>query len=111
MSASSPAPGATPPAPSSSGPKIELAGIGPVVAVLEELGEDTSMPRNVRRGALAAKAELEKPRVAEDVRIASAVDRLGELANDPNLPVHGRTALWSIISQLESLSGVPEGQT
>jgi uncharacterized protein len=27
---------------------------------------------------------------------------LDDLANDPNLPIHGRTAIWSIISRLES---------
>ena len=70
---------------------------------LAQLADDTSVPRNVRRGAQSAKAELEKPRVALDVRIASAVYLLDDLANDPNLPTHGRTAIWSIISSLESL--------
>ena len=34
---------------------------------------------------------------------ASAVYVLDDLANDANLPTHGRTAIWSIISSLESL--------
>ena len=70
---------------------------------LGELAEDLSVPRNVRRGAQAAKSEIERPRVALDVRLASAVHVLDELANDPNLPTHGRTAIWSMISRLESL--------
>ncbi|HTZ61759.1 MAG TPA: UPF0147 family protein [Thermoplasmata archaeon] len=70
---------------------------------LAELAEDASVPRNIRRGAQAARDELTKPRVALDVRIASAVYVLDDLANDPNLPTHGRTAIWSIISNLESL--------
>jgi uncharacterized protein (UPF0147 family) len=37
------------------------------------------------------------------MRIANAVYVLDDLANDPNLPTHGRTAIWSIISSLESL--------
>jgi uncharacterized protein len=37
------------------------------------------------------------------MRVASAVYVLDDLANDPNLPTHGRTAIWSIISGLESL--------
>jgi uncharacterized protein len=65
--------------------------------------EDTSVPRNIRRGAQSAKDELSKPRVALDMRVASAVYVLDDLANDPNLPTHGRTAIWSIISNLESL--------
>jgi uncharacterized protein len=70
---------------------------------LAELADDPSVPRNIRRGAQSAKDELGKPRVALDVRIASAVYLLDELANEPNLPTHGRTAIWSIISGLESL--------
>ena len=74
-----------------------------IVDSLAQLADDSSVPRNVRRGAQNAKEELEKPRVAMDVRIASAVYVLDDLANDPNLPTHGRTAIWSIISSLESL--------
>jgi uncharacterized protein len=80
-----------------------VAGLEAMLASLGELAEDLSVPKNVRRGALAAKAELERRGTAADVRIASAVYRLDELANDPNLPTHGRTAIWSLISRLESL--------
>ena len=73
-----------------------------LVESLAQLAEDASVPRNVRRGAQSAKGELEKPKVALDVRLASAVTILDDLANDPNLPTHGRTAIWSIISKLES---------
>jgi uncharacterized protein len=73
-----------------------------IVDSLGQLGEDGSVPRNVRRGAVSARDELLKERVARDVRIASAVYVLDELANDPNIPTHGRTAIWSLISSLES---------
>lgn len=73
------------------------------LSTLTELADDSSVPRNIRRGAQSAKDELGKPRIALDMRIASAVYLLDDLANDPNLPTHGRTAIWSIISQLESL--------
>jgi len=69
---------------------------------LGQLAEDASVPRNVRRGAQSAREELTKSQVALDVRVASAVYVLDDLANDPNLPTHGRTAIWSIISDLES---------
>jgi uncharacterized protein len=70
---------------------------------LAELADDSSVPRNIRRGAQSARDQLSKPRVALDVRIASAVYALDDLANDPNIPTHGRTAIWSIISNLESI--------
>ncbi len=73
-----------------------------IVETLAQLSDDSSVPRNVRRGALNAKGELTKPRAPLDVRIASAVYVLDDLANDPNIPTHGRTAIWSIVSSLES---------
>jgi uncharacterized protein (UPF0147 family) len=100
---STPAPRAavapTPSAPPA-GENLALRGI---LESLGQLGEDGSVPRNVRRGAVSARDELLKARVARDVRIASAVYVLDELANDPNIPTHGRTAIWSIISSLESV--------
>jgi uncharacterized protein (UPF0147 family) len=96
------APPPTAAAPSASDP-LESPGLARIAASLDELAEDVSVPRNIRRGAKSAKVELSKPRVALDMRIAGAVYVLDDLANDPNLPTHGRTAIWSIISSLESL--------
>jgi uncharacterized protein len=103
----------TPTSPASSGgsvaapPTVSLGQESPALQrIFESLGEladDSSVPRNIRRGAQGARDALSKPRVALDVRIASAVYALDDLANDPNLPTHGRTAIWSIISSLESL--------
>lgn len=97
-----------PSAPAFAGPGIPGAGdkaeaLSRIVRSLDQLADDSSVPRNIRRGAQAAKAELSKNRVALDVRIASAVYVLDDLANDPNLPTHGRTAIWSIISDLETV--------
>jgi uncharacterized protein len=74
-----------------------------ILGSLGELAEDASVPRNIRRGAQSAKDALAKPKTALDVRVASAVYVLDDLANDPNLPSHGRTAIWTLISSLESL--------
>jgi hypothetical protein len=74
-----------------------------IIDSLNQLADDSSVPRNIRRGAQSAREELAKARTALDVRVASAVYVLDDLANDPNIPTHGRTAIWSIISSLESL--------
>jgi uncharacterized protein len=86
--------------PADSGKTLQLERI---VQSLSALSEDGSVPRNIRRGAQSAREELLKAAVAMDVRVASAVYVLDDLANDSNLPTHGRTAIWSIISNLESL--------
>ena len=74
-----------------------------VIEVLDQLAEDTSVPRNIRRGATEAKEKLLNTEDALDFRTASAVFILDELANDPNIPLHGRTLIWNIISQLETI--------
>ncbi|MFZ0698828.1 MAG: UPF0147 family protein [Thermoplasmata archaeon] len=70
---------------------------------LTQLADDPSLPRSARRAAQSAKDELAKPGTPQDVRIASAVGVLDDLANSPSLPTHGRTAIWSIMSNLESV--------
>ena len=74
-----------------------------IMEVLDQLAEDTSVPRNIRRGATEAKERLTHKEEALDLRSASAVMILDELANDPNIPLHGRTLIWNIISQLETV--------
>jgi len=73
------------------------------IDVLEQLSEDTSVPRNIRRGAADAKTRLLKSNEALDVRVAGAISIMDDLANDPNIPLHGRTLIWNIISQLETV--------
>jgi len=75
-----------------------------VIDILDNLAEDTSVPRNIRKGATDAKARLMDTKNAMDVRATSAMMILDDLANDPNIPLHGRTLIWNIISQLEVLS-------
>lgn len=74
-----------------------------ILDVLGQLAEDTSVPRNIRRGALNARELLLNEDDALDVRAASAIFILDELANDPNIPLHGRTLIWNVISQLETV--------
>ena len=66
--------------------------------------EDNSIPRNIRRGAEEVKVLLLKNADPLDVRVATATSRLDELANDPNIPLHGRTLIWNIMSRLEELA-------
>lgn len=71
---------------------------------LNMISEDSAIPRNIRRGAEEVKALLLKLDDPIDLRVASATSRLDELANDPNIPLHGRTLIWNIMSRLEELA-------
>ncbi len=71
---------------------------------LEMLMEDTSVPRNIRRSAEQIKALLTDQSKPLDIRKAKAIGTLDDMSNDPNIPLHGRTLVWNIMSQLETLA-------
>jgi uncharacterized protein (UPF0147 family) len=71
---------------------------------LSMLSEDNSIPRNIRRGSEEVKRILLNESDPIDLRVASATSKLDELANDPNIPLHGRTLIWNIMSRLEELA-------
>jgi uncharacterized protein (UPF0147 family) len=74
-----------------------------VANVLSRIVEDASVPRNIRRSAEEARDLLLNE--AEDVglRVASAIYLLEEISNDRNLPIHTRTTVWNVASELESI--------
>lgn len=74
-----------------------------VATILDMLSEDTSVPRNIRKGAKDSKERLFDKREALDLRCASVVSVLEDLSNDPNIPLHGRTLIWNATSILESI--------
>jgi uncharacterized protein (UPF0147 family) len=75
-----------------------------IIDGLNMISEDNSIPRNIRRGADEVKQILHKTGDPIDLRVASATSILDDLANDPNIPLHGRTLIWNIMSRLEELA-------
>lgn len=73
------------------------------IELLDQIAEDNSIPRNIRRGAVEAKERLMNEDEPLDVRASSVIFIMDELANDQNLPLHGRTVVWNIMSQLEAI--------
>jgi uncharacterized protein (UPF0147 family) len=71
---------------------------------LDMLYKDNSLPKNLRRGAKEAKKVLINEYEPLDVRIASAISLLDDLASDPNMPLHGRPSIWGILGKLEGLT-------
>ncbi|MFA5945219.1 MAG: UPF0147 family protein, partial [Candidatus Thermoplasmatota archaeon] len=56
------------------------------------------------RGAEAIKALLTDQSQPLDVRKSKAIGTLDDMANDPNIPLHGRTLVWNLMSQMETLA-------
>ncbi|MCL4327342.1 MAG: UPF0147 family protein [Thermoplasmata archaeon] len=75
-----------------------------VINLLDELSQDTSVPKNVRKHASDSKTVLNRASQSLDLRCATVISKLDELTNDPNVPQLGRTSLYTIISKLEALA-------
>lgn len=69
---------------------------------MEMLIGDTSVPKNVRTAIHEAKAHLDT-KESYTVRISSAIYSIDAISNDINLPPQARTAVWGILSMLESI--------
>lgn len=74
-----------------------------IIISLDHLIEDVAIPKNIRKVISEAKEMLLNEKTPLDVRSATANSKLDELANDPNIPMHARTALWSVMSKLETV--------
>lgn len=74
-----------------------------VIEVLEEIIDDKSVPRNIRKSAEEIKDILLNKPSTLAVKINSAISILDEVSNDPNLPEHTRTMVWDVASTLETL--------
>ncbi len=73
------------------------------IEVLDRIINDDSVPRNIRRNADSMKNTLSNDREKLSVRAAMVVSRLDEIGNDPNVPLHTRTLIWGLSSQLETI--------
>ncbi len=74
-----------------------------VLDTLDRLIQDDTVPRSVRRVASEIKEKLLKSKKIS-VEAASAITILEDISADPNLPMHVRTMIWNLASQLERIS-------
>ena len=76
--------------------------VSKIVSVLDMLIDDSSVPRNVRSKIGIAKQKLAHGE-DDSARLSGAVYALDEIGNDINLPMHARTLVWNVISELEAM--------
>ena len=72
--------------------------------MLERIISDVTVPRNIRKSAETLKDELLNGEGSIAMRAASAISELEELTSDPNMPSHARALVWSIVSELGTIS-------
>jgi uncharacterized protein (UPF0147 family) len=73
------------------------------IQMLQHISDDNTIPRNIRRVADQTKSLLTNDQKSIGLRAAEAISTIDEISNDPNMPVHARTRIWELVSQLESI--------
>ena len=73
------------------------------VDVLDRIINDDSVPRNIRRNADTMKNILSNEKETPSVRASMVISKLDDIGNDPNVPIHTRTLVWGLSSQLETI--------
>lgn len=72
-----------------------------VASILEQIVNDRTVPRNIRKAAEDSKNALDDNNQSLEVRISTAIHILDEIINDPNMPMYTRTQIWNTVSMLE----------
>lgn len=75
-----------------------------VLEVLDRIMQDDTVPRNVRKVSGEIKEDLLHGEESLAVKASSAISILEDLSADPNIPMHVRTLIWNLSSQLERIS-------
>jgi uncharacterized protein (UPF0147 family) len=73
------------------------------LAVLGEVSEDSTTPRNIRRAAKDSIDALQSPEFTAAVRASNAISLLDEILQDPNMPPYTRVKLWNVMSLIEAI--------
>lgn len=71
--------------------------------LLQQISDDTTIPRNIRRTAQEALKTLQAKNLTPGVRAANAISIIDQISQDPNMPPHTRVQLWQIVSTLETV--------
>lgn len=73
------------------------------LGVLNEVSNDNTTPRNIRRAAKDAMDALQAQSYTIGVRASNAISILDEISQDPNMPPYSRVKLWNVASILEAV--------
>ena len=77
--------------------------VKPVISKIDEVLADYSIPKRIKAVLNQIKSDLGKDRNDIDVVITSSIYALDEITSDVNIPMHAKTTIWNIISELEAL--------
>jgi uncharacterized protein (UPF0147 family) len=71
--------------------------------MLSAIIDDGTIPRNIRRVADETRTLLQNKDKQIGLRAAEAISKIDEISNDSNMPMHARTRVWELVSNLETV--------
>ena len=74
-----------------------------IIHVMDELKDDSTVPRNVKTKLETSITMLKKDGDELRLRIDKVLQELDEVANDTNTQSYTRSQIWNIVSMLESI--------
>jgi len=74
-----------------------------VLEKIDETSQDYSMPKRVKTVLKKVGDDLKNNNQDISIRITTAIYGIEGVAGDINIPMHAKTQLWDIISDLEAL--------
>ncbi|MGV8176334.1 MAG: UPF0147 family protein [Candidatus Bilamarchaeaceae archaeon] len=76
--------------------------IAQIVGMLENVIDDSSVPKNIRKKLSEARDRLNGSDDAT-VKVSAAIYLIDSVSEDINMPPNARTQIWAIMSSLESM--------
>jgi len=73
------------------------------IQMLSAIIDDGTIPRNIRRVADETRTLLQDKDKQIGLRAAEAISKIDEISNDSNMPMHARTRVWELVSNLETV--------
>ena len=73
------------------------------IQMLSAIIDDGTIPRNIRRVADETRSLLQNKERQIGLRAAEAISKIDEISNDSNMPMHARTRVWELVSNLETI--------
>lgn len=73
-----------------------------IIQALEELTDDTAVPKNVKTKASEI-IQILKEETDVNIRVNRALQKLDEISDDTNIQPYTRTQIWNIASLLEMI--------
>lgn len=70
--------------------------------IVNDIIGDHGIPKNIRN-SLENSLSYIRNQESEQEKVAFVISILDEASNDPNISLHARTKIWSVVSHLEGM--------